>query len=228
MIDTATVRTRGPGGASGRPIDPLLVGCCLVALVVYLLHGFNGLLATDEGIYAYAGQQVAEGVPPYVAIANRVGPLAHLLPGGAAVVARAVGVDDLLAMRVFFMLIAVACVGLAYLLGRDVFRSRFAGVASAAALLSFHGFIELATYGPREKTPMVLFMLASLLAIAHQRWLTTGVLVSLATLTWQPSFFALIAAVLVAVLLAAAAPGLVAGAGPGDVGGLVPAGGDRR
>ena len=58
-------------------------------------------------------------------------------------------------MRVFFMLIAVACIGLAYLLGRDVSRSRFAGVASAAALLSFHGVIELATYGPREKTPMV-------------------------------------------------------------------------
>lgn len=184
-----------------RRVDPLLAGCCLVALVVYLMHGFDGILATDEGIYAYAGQQVAEGVPPYVAIANRVGPLAHLLPGGAAVVARAVGVDDLLAMRVFFMLIAVACVGLAYLVGRDVFRSRYAGVASAAALLSFHGFIELATYGPREKTPMVLFMLAALLAIAHQRWLTTGVLVSLATLTWQPSFFPLIATVLIAVLL---------------------------
>jgi hypothetical protein len=184
-----------------RHVDPLLIACCLVALVVYLLHGFNGLLTTDQGIYAYSGQQVAEGVPPYVAIANRVGPLAHVLPGGAAAVAHVVGVDDLLAMRVFFMLMGVACVGLAYLVGRDVFRSRFAGVASAAALLSFHGFIQLATYGPREKTPMVLFMLAALLAIAHQRWLTTGVLVSLATLTWQPSFFPLFAAALVAVLL---------------------------
>ncbi|MGH3308086.1 MAG: hypothetical protein ACRDOX_10400, partial [Nocardioides sp.] len=184
-----------------RHVDPLLAACCLVALVVYLLHGFDGMLSTDQGVYAYAGQQVAEGVPPYVAIANRVGPLAHLLPGGAAAVARVVGVDDLWAMRVFFMLMAVAGIGLAYLVGRDVFRSRFAGVASAAALLSFHGFIELATYGPREKTPMVLFMLASFLAIAHQRWLTTGVLVSLATLTWQPSFFPLIVTALVAVLL---------------------------
>ncbi len=221
MIDTATVRTRVREGVAA--IDPLLVGCCLVALVVYLMHGFNGLLATDEGIYAYAGQQVAEGVPPYVAVANRVGPLAHLLPGGAAVVARAVGVDDLLAMRVFFMLIAIACVGLAYLLARDVFRSRFAGVASAAALLSFHGFIELATYGPREKTPMVLFILASLLAIAHQRWLTTGVLVSLATLTWQPSFFPLIAAALVAVLLAVPFRAWWRALARVTVGGLIPA-----
>jgi hypothetical protein len=199
MTDTTTARSRVRGALAA--VDPLLAGCCLVALVVYLAHGFDGLLTTDQGIYAYAGQQVAEGVPPYVAIANRVGPLAHLLPGGAAFVARGVGVDDLLAMRVFFMLIAVACIGLAYLVGRDLFRFRLAGMASAAALLSFHGFIELATYGPREKTPMVLFILASLLAIAHQRWLTTGGLISLATLTWQPSFFPLIAAVLVAGLL---------------------------
>ena len=221
MIDTTTVRTRVREGAAA--IDPLLVACCLVALVVYLMHGFNGLLATDEGIYAYAGQQVAEGVPPYVAIANRVGPLAHLLPGGAAVVARAVGVDDLLAMRVFFMLIAIACVGLAYLVGRDLFRSRLAGVASAAALLSFHGFIELATYGPREKTPMVLFILASLLAIAHQRWLTTGVFVSLATLTWQPSFIPLIAAALVAVLLGVPLRAWWRALARVAVGGLIPA-----
>lgn len=206
-----------------RRVDPLLVACSLVALVVYLMHGFDGRLTMDLGVYAYAGQQVAEGVAPYVAIVNRVGPLAHLLPGGAAVVARGVGVDDLLAMRVFFMLIAVACVGLAYLVGRDVFRSRLAGVATAAALLSFHGFVELATYGPREKTPMVLFILASLLAIAHQRWLTTGVLVSLATLTWQPSFFPLIVAVLVAVLIGVPHGGRLRALARVTVGGLVPA-----
>jgi hypothetical protein len=187
------------------------------------LHGFDGRLTTDLGVYAYGGQQVAEGVAPYVAIVNRVGPLAHVLPGGAAVVARGVGVEDVLAMRVFFMLIAVACVGLAYLLGRDVFRSRLAGLASAAALLSFHGFIELATYGPREKTPMVLFILASLLAVVHQRWLTTGVLVSLATLTWQPTFFPLIVAVLVAVVVGVSRGARWRALARVTIGGLVPA-----
>lgn len=228
MIDTMTVQTptqSPPSRVRERfaAIDPLLVGCCLVALVVYLLHGFDGVLTTDQGVYAYGGQWVAEGVPPYVAIANRVGPLAHLLPGGAAFVAHVVGVDDLLAMRVFFMLMAVAAVGLAYLLARDVFRSRLAGVAAAAALLSMHGFIDMATYGPREKTPMVLFILAALLAIAHRRWLTTGVLVSFATLTWQPSFFPLIAAALIAVLLGVPRRDWWRALARVAVGGLVPA-----
>jgi hypothetical protein len=219
VLETARSRIRDGIAA----VDPLLVGCCLVALVVYLMHGFDGILTTDQGLYAYAGQRVADGVPPYVAVANRVGPLAHLLPGAAAFAAGVIGVDDLLAMRVFFMLIAVACIGVAYLVGRDMLRSRLAGVATAAALLSMHAFIELATYGPREKTPMVLFMLATLLAITHQRWLTTGVFVSLATLTWQPVFLPLIAAALIAVLLGVPRPAWWRALSRVAVGGLVPA-----
>jgi hypothetical protein len=221
MIDTTAARSRVRETFS--TVDLLLVGCCLVALVVYLAQGFDGPLLRDSGIYAYGGQRVAEGVPPYVAIANRAGPLAHLLPGGAVFVARTVGVDDLLAIRVFYMLIAVACVGLAYLLGRDLFRSRLAGVTTAATLISFHGFISLATYGPREKTPLVLFTLATLLAIAHQRWLTTGFLVALATLVWQPVFFALFAGAVVAVLLAVPAREWWRAALRIAIGGLVPA-----
>jgi hypothetical protein len=221
MTDTTAARGRVRGAVA--TVDPLLAGCCLVALVVYLAHGFDGPLLRDSGIYAYGGQAVAEGVPPYVAIANRAGPMAHLIPGGAVVVARVVGVDDLLAIRVFYMLIAVACVGLAYLLGRDLFRSRLAGVSAAATLLAFHGFISLATYGPREKTPLVLFTLAALLAIAHQRWLTTGFLVALATLVWQPVFFALFAAAMVAVLIGVPKREWWRAAVRVAVGGLIPA-----
>ena len=221
MIDTTAARSRVRGAFA--TLDPLLAGCCLVALVIYLVHGFDGPLLRDSGIYAYGGQRVAEGVPPYVAIANRAGPLAHLLPGGAVAVARVVGVDDLLAIRVFYMLIAVTCVGLAYLLGRDLFRSRLAGVSAAAAMVSFHGFISLATYGPREKTPLVLFTLAALLAICHRRWLTSGFLVAMATLVWQPVFFALFAGVVAAVLLGLPPREWWRAAVRVAVGGLIPA-----
>jgi hypothetical protein len=221
MMDTTAARTRVRGALAA--FDPLLAGCCLVALVVYLVHGFDGPLLRDSGIYAYGGQRVAEGVPPYVAIANRAGPVAHILPGAAVFVGRAVGVDDLLSIRVFYMLISVACVGLAYLLGRDLFRSRFAGVGTAAALLSFHAFIWLATYGPREKTPLVLFTLAALLAIVHQRWLTTGFLVALATLVWQPAFFALFSGAVIAVFLGVPARDWRRAAVRIAIGGLVPA-----
>ena len=204
-----------------RRSDPLTPLTCAVALAVYLPHGFDGELIRDVGLYSYGGQQVAEGVPPYVAVINRAGPLAHLVPGIGAAAARAVGADDLLGMRVLLMLISVACIGLAYVVGRELFRSRLAGLATAAALLCFEGFIKYATYGPREKTTMVLFLLAALLAMAYQRWFVMGVFIALGTLTWQPMFFAGMLAALVAVLVGVRSGRLRALARIA-VGGLVP------
>src|SRR5699024_7972684 len=125
-----------------------------VALVVYSLHGFEGRLSRDLGIYAYSGQQVANGVPPYENIVNRAGPMAQFGPGLGAALARLAGIDDLLGMRLLYLVISVACVGLVYVLVRELFGSRLAGVAAAAAFLSFQGFINLASNGPREKTVM--------------------------------------------------------------------------
>ncbi len=124
-------------------------------------------------------------------------------------------------MRVLFMLISVACIGLTYVLGRDLFGTRLAGLAAASALLCFEGFIRYATYGPREKTTMALFLLAALLAVVHRRWFATGVFIALGTLTWQPVFFAAIGAALVAVLLGRPA-GRLRALGRVAVGGLVP------
>ena len=125
--------------------------------MVFVVHGFDSILTRDLALYAYGGQQVAEGVPPYVGVLNRAGPLAHLVPGarrgrGAASSA----IDDLLGMRVLMLLLSVACVWVLYLLARDLFDSRLAGVASATALLDLPGFVTYATGGPREKTTMML------------------------------------------------------------------------
>lgn len=192
------------GGASRlRAVDPLVPVVAVVSVVVYVLHGFQGALTRDLGIYSYAGQQVAEGVPPYLGVLNRAGPLAHVLPGVGALVARVGGLDDVVTMRVLFMLIATAAVCVAYLLGRDLFRSRAAGLVTAGAMLAFHGFIQYASNGPREKTPMTLFVLGALWAVTHRRWFTAGVLTSLATLCLQTAFFSTFTAVVVGALLLA-------------------------
>ncbi|HEU4811093.1 MAG TPA: hypothetical protein VFT00_03035 [Nocardioides sp.] len=202
-------------------VDPLVPLLCALATAIYVLHGFHGYLSRDLADYSYGGQQVAEGVPPYVAVINRAGPLAHLIPGIGALLSRWIGVDDVVGMRVFLMLFAVASIAATYLLGRDVFRSRLAGVAAAATLLGCQGFIAYASDGPREKTSMVLFLLCAILAMVHQRWLAVGFFTALATLTWQPVFFVAIAGAVAAVRL-----GLPTGRGKAllrvAVGGLVP------
>ena len=164
--------------ARASSLDPITPLVGLVALVVYSLHGFGGVLNRDLGVYAYAGQQFADGVPPYEGILNRAGPLAHMLPGVGMVAGRLVGVDDVTSARVLFMLFAVGAVCATYVVGRDLFSSRWAGLASAASLLSFLGFIEYATNGPREKTPMVLFVLLAMWMLTRQRFLAAGVFIA--------------------------------------------------
>jgi len=179
-----------------RRIDPLVYIIGATALLVYALHGFDGLLKRDLAIYSYAGQQVVEGVPPYMGILNRAGPLAHLIPAIGVVAARVGGLEDVFGIRLLFMIIAVACVCVVYALARDLFSSRLAGLASATAFLSFYGFIEYATNGPREKTPMVLFLVCALLAVERRRWFAAGFGVSLTALVWQPAFLVGMAAAL--------------------------------
>jgi hypothetical protein len=182
--------------------DPLVPLVGLVSLVVYLLHGFDRGVTRDLGLYTYAGQRFLEGDPPYVGVLNRAGPLAHVLPGVGIALGRLVGLSDIHGARVFYMLLSVACVCLVYIVVRDLSRLRSAALVAAAAFLGFEGFLDLATYGPREKTPMVLFLLACILAVRHRRWATSGVCIALATLTWQPVFFMAVVIAVVAALLA--------------------------
>jgi hypothetical protein len=182
-------------------VDPLGPGLAAVGVVIFLLHGFGGLLTRDLALYAYAGQQFAEGVPPSEGVMNRAGPLAHMVPGVGAMIARLIGTDDLLTMRVLMMVLSTVAVWLTYLLGRDAFTSRLAGVASATSLLTFQGFVTYAGGGPREKTTMMLLVVCALLALLHRRWAWCGVAIALATLTWQPAFWPGIAAATAAVLV---------------------------
>ncbi|MFZ2013824.1 MAG: hypothetical protein WAV00_08390 [Nocardioides sp.] len=191
---------RLPPWVSARSVgDPLLVG--LVALVVYALHGMQGYLEHDLGVFVYGGEHVARGIPPYTGVFNSVGPLADAVPGLAIGLGRLVGVAPVPAARIFFLLLSVACVVLVQVLARDSYRSRAAGFVAAAMFLTFTHFIVLAADGPREKTTMVLALLGCLVFLGRRRLLAAGVCTALATLTWQPALAPAVAAAAAVVLL---------------------------
>jgi hypothetical protein len=212
-----------PARSPGR-FDPLGPLAAAAATAVFVLHGFDGILTRDLALYAYAGQQVADGVPPYEGVMNRSGPLAHLVPGLGAFLARLVGIDDLLGMRLLFLVLSALCVWAMYALARDLYDgSRAAGLTGAALLVCVPAMTIYATGGPREKTTMMLLLELALLAAVHRRWWWAGVCVALTTLTWQPVLFPALAAVALAAALgprgtrwralgAIAAGGLVASA----------------
>ena len=199
--DAAAEQARSDDHRRWWQVDPWGPALAAVGLVIFLLQGFGGLLTRDLALYAYAGQQFAEGVPPYEGVMNRAGPLAHIVPGFGAMLARALGTDDLVTQRALMMALSVVAVWLTYLLGRDTFRSRLVGAASVATLLAFQGFVTYAGGGPREKTTMMLLVVCAMLAVVHRRWAWAGAAIALATLTWQPAFWATITMATAAVLV---------------------------
>ena len=184
---------------SGRVADPVLAAA--VALVVYGLHGFEGLLDRDRGTFVYGGQQFAHGVPPYAGIFNSVGPLGDALAGVGIRLGHLVGAGPVLSARGLYLLLSVGCVAMLSALAREVFASRAAGLVAPAVFLTFENFLDLATNGPREKTAMVLFLEGALFLALRRHWLGSGVLVALATLTWQPVLAPAVTAVVVLVAL---------------------------
>lgn len=192
-------RVRETAARLGGRVDPLGPLLALVAVGVFVAHGFHGHLYRDAAVYAYGAQQVVEGVPPYVSILNRAGPLAHLVPAIGVWFADLVDIDDVIGIRLVMTAVSVVCVWALYLAGRDIFRSRLAGIVAASTLLTFEGFVAHATAGPREKTTMMLFLVLALWCISRRRWGLAGAAVALSTLAWQPVFFVGVVATLVGI-----------------------------
>jgi hypothetical protein len=201
--------------------DPVVVG--LIALVVYALHGYHGELSRDLAVFTYGGEQVTRGVPPYVGVFNSVGPLADAVPGLAAWLGHLVGAGPLLSMRVFFTCLSALCCALVCVLARDTFGSRAAGLVAPAVFVTFRRFLELSSDGPREKTTMVVFLIAMLILAGRRRWMAAGVFTALGTLTWQPVLLVGLGVVAVGALTSGRRPGrilvrfLVGGAIPSAV-----------
>jgi hypothetical protein len=86
--------------------------------------------------------------------------------------------------------------------------------------LSFQRFTQLASDGPREKTTMLVFLLATLVLVGRRRWVAAGVCTALATLAWQPSFAVAVVAAVVGVLCLPR--GRWRAAGRFVVGGMIP------
>ena len=173
----------------------------LVALVVYSLHGFDGTLSRDLGVFTYGGEHVARGIPPYVGIFNSVGPLADAVPGLAIWLGGLVGADPVLSARLLFTVLSALCCSLLCVLARDSLGSRAAGFLAPAVFLTFQNFLELASDGPREKTTMVVFLLGCLILLGRRRWALAGACAALATLTWQPVLAVTLGALAAATLL---------------------------
>lgn len=141
-----------------------------VALALFTRHSINGLLTRDDSIYAYGGQQMAHGVPPYTSVFDPKGPLPTMLAGLGAAAARLLGKNDVLMMRLEFFGCSVLTVLMIYLLVVRLWNSVLAGVVAAVVFASFQGFAQGALAGPEAHSPDVLFAVVSMWFVARRQW----------------------------------------------------------
>ncbi len=170
-----------------------------LAVVVYTLYGFDGVLLRDYSIYLYSGQRMAEGIPPYASVFDHKGPLSPMLAGLGVMVSHQLSWDDVHTVRLIFFATACLAVVAVYLLGNSVFRSQMAGFFGALTFLGFYAYAQAAGSGPEPKTPMVLFETLSLLFTVQKRWFWAGLWGSLAFLVWQPTAVFLLVTFILAV-----------------------------
>ncbi|HEX6473899.1 MAG TPA: DolP-mannose mannosyltransferase [Candidatus Limnocylindria bacterium] len=158
-------------------------------------------LRRDEAVFAYGGQQLAEGIPPYVSILDAKTPLATFISGAAVAVGRPLDLNDLDAIRLAFFVIACLTVVGIYVVGTLLFESQLAGIASAVTFATFKGFAIDALGGPNAKTPGILFAVVATALLIRRQWFWAGVAASLALLVWQPLAIYAVLAVVAALVM---------------------------
>jgi hypothetical protein len=175
-----------------------------IGVALYTRFGFDDSLRRDEAIYVYAGQQLAEGVPPFASIFDPKTPLAAIIAGAAAALGDVFGVDDVRAIRAAYFVCACLTVVAVYFLVLRLWRSPLAGLVAATVFASFRGFAIDAAGGPNAKTPGILFAVVCMALLAQRRWFWAAFVGSLAFLVWQPLVIYTATAIAVAPLMAPA------------------------
>lgn len=178
----------------------IVVLLIVVSGSVYSLQGMNTILGRDNAIFLYAGEQFADGVPPYVSIFENKGPMPSFLAGWSISLARPLGIEPIYVVRAAFLLLSSMSVAALFLLAFNLFHSRSIGLLSALTFLTFLGFGRFACAGPRAKTPMVLFQILALTLMVRRSWFWASFCGALACLVWQPAGIFVIAPIVLSYL----------------------------
>lgn len=178
---------------------------CALILAAYPTQNFGAGLSRDGAIYLYSGQQLLQGVPPYVSIFDHKGPLTPLLSGAGVFVADLLDASHVMSVRVLFFILGCATIAAAYALSRRLLKSARGAVFATITFIGFFSFGRYAVAEPEAKTPMLLFQTLSLLLTSQKRWFLAGISGSMAMLIWQP----MAVFTLVTLILAATKPGEV-------------------
>ncbi|HSB12126.1 MAG TPA: DolP-mannose mannosyltransferase [Blastocatellia bacterium] len=165
----------------------LFILALIVATLSFLPHQFwKQPSIVDRANWDYFAQVIARGGVPYRDVVNIKSPLSAYIGAAAIVVASPLGLRDIFAIRVVFLLLASLTVGFTFLVAHGFSGSRRIAILAAVIMMAFNLFGDANCGGVQPKTPMILFGLITLWAIQKDKPFTAGLAGMLSALSWQP------------------------------------------
>src|SRR4051794_10434263 len=128
----------------------------VVMVVAALLYSQSQFLKQpalgDRANWDYFAQVIARGGIPYRDVVNIKSPLSAYIGAAAILATRPLGVRDIFAIRVTFLLLAAMTVGLTFLLALECFDNLRLALLAAAGLLLIENFARFNNSGVQPKT----------------------------------------------------------------------------
>jgi hypothetical protein len=160
----------------------VIAGCAVYAQTQF----WNQPSVGDRANWDYFAQVIARGGVPYRDVVNIKSPLSAYIGAVAILISKPLGINQVLAIRVTFISLAVLTLGLTFLVALDYFRSTRIALFTATVMLTFDVFARLSGGGIQPKTAMALFGLIALWATIKDRPFIAGISGMLSALSWQP------------------------------------------
>ncbi|PYT04069.1 MAG: hypothetical protein DMF60_16445, partial [Acidobacteria bacterium] len=158
----------------------------LGAAVTLAYRPFSQTVRGDCGIYDYIAQSILRGELPYRDVIDPKAPVSMYLSALAMGIGRAVGVDDVIAVRWLYVLMAGLLSAITYLTAEAYLRNRLTAVIACLILFIPANFVSMLTKGTQPKLPMMIFGMLALLLVAKDRPFWAGFCSMLSCLCWQP------------------------------------------
>jgi hypothetical protein len=163
-------------------IVAFLVGAKVMLFYSPLRHMESG----DSAGYDYMAQSIVRGEVPYRDAIDSKGPGSLYLSALVMLIGKAFGIQDIIAVRMFYVVLAGILCALTYLVALAYLRSQLAAMIAFSIPLLSEQFAEMIVEGTRPKIPMIIFGLLTLLLIAKEKPFWAGVCSMMSCLCWQP------------------------------------------
>ena len=185
-----------PGLMGSQWLIPAAAVCITIA-VSFLYRPLSQPERGDPAIYEYIGQSILRGQVPYRDVIDPKGPGAMYLSALAMWAGRRLGIQDVLAVRYVYILLAGVLSMLTAMVATRFFASRLAAILAFLIPLVPSRYSLMIIEGSQPKLLMMVFGMSALMFVALDYPFWAGFCSMLSCLCWQPGLLFAGAAVLV-------------------------------